>query len=167
VAELKPNMTEPVVTMLAATSIGTAEIYRQVETIREVMDSLVVGQDWDGDMRIVLFAKLGEGIELAEGLVTRIKTTIRQNCTPRHVRAKIIAVEDIPYTISGKKVELAVRKVIHGQEVKNRDALANPEALDLYIDLPDLKSWNSLLGFIVSAELDFWPLPCTGAPSQV
>ncbi len=120
--------------------IGTAEIYRQVEMIPEVIDSLVVGQDWDSDMRIILFVKLREGIELTEELVTKIKTTIRQNCSPRHVPAKVIAVEDIPYTISGKKVELAVRKVIHGQDVKNRDALANPESLDLYADLLELKS---------------------------
>jgi acetoacetyl-CoA synthetase len=118
--------------------IGTAEIYRQVELIPEVLDSLVVGQDWDNDVRIILFVKLREGVELSEDLVKRIKTTIRQNASPRHVPAKIIAVEDIPYTISGKKVELAVRKVIHGQEVKNKDALANPESLDLYMDLPEL-----------------------------
>jgi acetoacetyl-CoA synthetase len=120
--------------------IGTAEIYRQVELIPEVMDSLVVGQDWDNDVRIVLFLKLREGVQLTDELVKRIKTTIRQNATPRHVPAKVIAVDDIPYTISGKKVELAVRKAIHGQEVKNRDALANPEALDLYLDLADLQT---------------------------
>ncbi len=120
--------------------IGTAEIYRPVEMIPEVMDSLVVGQDWDNDMRIILFVKLRERAELTEELVGRIKTTIRQNSTPRHVPAKIIAVGDIPYTISGKKVELAVRKVIHGLEVKNKDALANAESLDLYADLPELRS---------------------------
>jgi len=102
--------------------IGTAEIYRQVEMIPEVLDSLVVGQDWDSDMRIILFVKLRERLQLTEELVTKIKTTIRQNCSPRHVPAKVVAVEDIPYTISGKKVELAVRKVIHGQDVKNRDS---------------------------------------------
>jgi acetoacetyl-CoA synthetase len=118
--------------------IGTAEIYRQVELIPEVLDSLVVGQDWDNDVRIILFVKLREGVELSEDLVKRIKATIRQNASPRHVPAKIIAVEAIPYTISGKKVELAVRKIIHGQEVKNKDALANPESLDLYVDLPEL-----------------------------
>jgi acetoacetyl-CoA synthetase len=120
--------------------IGTAEIYRQVENIPEVMDSLVVAQDWDDDVRIVLFVKLREDVKLTDGLVDRIKTTIRQNCTPRHVPAKILAVEDIPYTISGKKVELAVRNVIHGLNVKNKDALANPEALDCYVDLPELKT---------------------------
>ena len=118
--------------------IGTAEIYRQVETIPEVLDSLVVGQDWDNDVRVILFVKLRDGCALDEALVNRIKTAIRTNTTPRHVPAKIIAVPDIPYTISGKKVELAVRKVIHNQEVKNKDALANPEALEYYKNLPDL-----------------------------
>ncbi len=120
--------------------IGTAEIYRQVENIPEILDSLVVGQDWDNDVRVVLFVNLREDSQLTEELITRIKTTIRKNCTPRHVPAKIIGVKDIPYTISGKKVELAVRNVIHSQEVKNKDALANPEALDYYVDLPELKS---------------------------
>ena len=120
--------------------IGTAEIYRQVETIPEVLDSLVVGQDWDNDVRVILFVKLREGCTLDEALINRIKTAIRVNTTPRHVPAKIIAVPDIPYTISGKKVELAVRKVIHNQEVKNKDALANPEALEYYRDLPELAS---------------------------
>lgn len=120
--------------------IGTAEIYRQVENIPEVLDSLVVGQDWDNDVRVILFVKLREGHELTDELLKRIKTTIRQNTTPRHVPAKVISVADIPYTISGKKVELAVRKVIHDQAVKNKDALANPEALDLYKELPELAS---------------------------
>ena len=119
--------------------IGTAEIYRQVESIPEIVDSLVVGQDWDGDVRIVLFVKLREDIELTSQLVDRIKTTIRENCTPRHVPAKCLEVADIPYTISGKKVELAVHNILHGREVKNKDALANPEALDCYVDLPELK----------------------------
>jgi acetoacetyl-CoA synthetase len=119
--------------------IGTAEIYRQVELIPEVLDSLVVGQDWDNDVRIILFVKLRDGQQLTEDLVKKIKATIRQNASPRHVPAKIIEVDDIPYTISGKKVELAVRKVIHGQEVKNKDALANPGSLELYADLPELK----------------------------
>ncbi|MEJ5347361.1 MAG: acetoacetate--CoA ligase [Desulfosoma sp.] len=120
--------------------IGTAEIYRQVETIPEVLDSLVVGQDWDNDVRVILFVKLRDGCTLDEDLINRIKTAIRINTTPRHVPAKIIAVPDIPYTISGKKVELAVRKVIHNQEVKNKDALANPEALEYYKNLPELAS---------------------------
>jgi acetoacetyl-CoA synthetase len=119
--------------------IGTAEIYRQVESIPEIVDSLVVGQNWDDDVRIVLFVKLREDVELTDQLVDRIKTTIRKNCTPRHVPAKCIEVADIPYTISGKKVELAVQNVLHGREVKNKDALANPEALDNYQDLPELE----------------------------
>ncbi|MBF0552714.1 MAG: acetoacetate--CoA ligase, partial [Deltaproteobacteria bacterium] len=118
--------------------IGTAEIYRQVETIPEVLDSLVIGQDWDNDVRVILFIKLRQGCELNEELLKRIKNTIRNNATPRHVPAKIIAIADIPYTLSGKKVELAVRHVIHGREVKNRSALANPEAVDLYHGLREL-----------------------------
>jgi acetoacetyl-CoA synthetase len=120
--------------------IGTAEIYRQVETIPEVLDSLVVGQDWDNDVRVILFVKLREGYQLTDELINRIKKAIRENTTPRHVPAKIIAVPDIPYTISGKKVELAVRKVIHNQEVKNKDALANPESLDYFKDIPELQN---------------------------
>jgi acetoacetyl-CoA synthetase len=120
--------------------IGTAEIYRQVENIPEILDSLVIGQDWDNDVRVILFVKLKEGCQLTEELGKRIKTTIRESTTPRHVPAKIITVADIPCTISGKKVELAVRNVIHNQEVKNKDALANPEALDYFKDLPELKS---------------------------
>jgi acetoacetyl-CoA synthetase len=119
--------------------IGTAEIYRQVEAIDEILDSLVVGQNWDNDVRVILFVKLREGVELTEELKKKIKKTIRENATPRHVPAKIIAVADIPYTISGKKVELAVKKVIHGEPVVNRDALANPESLDLYKNLKELQ----------------------------
>jgi acetoacetyl-CoA synthetase len=119
--------------------IGTADIYRQVETLPEVADSIVVGQDWDNDVRIILFVKLAPGVEWTEDLVKKIKTTIRTNTTPRHVPAKIIAVRDIPYTINMKKVELAVRNVIHGKPVLNKDALANPEALELYQDLPELR----------------------------
>jgi acetoacetyl-CoA synthetase len=120
--------------------IGTAEIYRQVENIPEVLDSLVVGQDWESDVRVVLFVKLKQGRALTGELVERIKAAIRRNATPRHVPAKVLEVPDIPYTISGKKVELAVHKVIHQQEVKNRDALANPESLDYFLDLPELRS---------------------------
>jgi len=120
--------------------IGTAEIYRQVESIPEIVDSLVVGQDWDDDVRIVLFVKLREDVTLTDQLVDRIKATIRTNCTPRHLPAKCIEVDDIPYTISGKKVELAVQNIVHGREVKNKDALANPEALECYVDLPELKT---------------------------
>ncbi len=118
--------------------IGTAEIYRQVEPLDDIEDSLVVGQTWEDDVRVILFVKLRSGRELSKDLVKTIKRNIKQNCTPRHVPAKIIAVGDIPYTISGKKVELAVRNLIHGRAVKNRDALKNPEALDLYQDLPEL-----------------------------
>ncbi|MEJ2047383.1 MAG: acetoacetate--CoA ligase, partial [Dehalococcoidia bacterium] len=124
----------------AGVRIGTAEIYRQVETLDEVTDSVVVGQDWQGDVRIVLFVKLAEGITLTEDLVNKIKTTIRKNATPRHVPAKIIAVSDIPYTRSGKKVEKAVRNVIHHEPVPNIDALANPESLKLYENLKELRS---------------------------
>jgi acetoacetyl-CoA synthetase len=120
--------------------IGTAEIYRQVEALNEVMDSIVVGQDWQGDMRIILFVKLAEGTKLTDELAGKIKTTIRKNATPRHVPAKIIAVADIPYTISGKKVEIAVRNVVHHEPVPNIDALANPESLKLYQDLEELES---------------------------
>ncbi|MBW1982505.1 MAG: acetoacetate--CoA ligase [Deltaproteobacteria bacterium] len=119
--------------------IGTAEIYRQVETFPEIIDSLVVGQQWQDDVRIVLFVKLRPETELSDELRQKISSTIRSNCTPRHVPAKIISVPDIPYTINGKKVELAVRKIIHGEEVKNRDALANPEVLDFYAGLPELQ----------------------------
>lgn len=118
--------------------IGTAEIYRQVETIPEILDSLVVGQDWENDVRVVLFVKLRDGQGLDDHLLKRIRETIRRNATPRHVPAKIVAVEEIPYTLSGKKVELAVRNVLHGKEVRNLSALANPQALDHYKDLRDL-----------------------------
>lgn len=120
--------------------IGTAEIYRQVETFPEIADSIVVGQKWEDDERIILFVKLAEGGELTQELQNKIRKSIRENASPRHVPAKIIAVEDIPYTINMKKVELAVRNVIHGEPVLNKDALANPEALDLYKDIPELKS---------------------------
>ena len=110
--------------------IGTAEIYRQVESLDEVVESLVIGQDWDGDVRVVLFVKLREGLALDDALVARIKKRIRDNTTPRHVPAKVLQVGDIPRTKSGKIVELAVRNVVHGQPVKNVEALANPEALE-------------------------------------
>jgi acetoacetyl-CoA synthetase len=120
--------------------IGTAEIYRQVDGLDEVTDSLVVGQDWEGDVRVILFVILREGVALDDALIKKIKTTIRANTTPRHVPAMVLPIADIPYTISGKKVELAVRKVIHRQAVHNQDALKNPESLDLYVDLDALKS---------------------------
>ncbi|MEM1404919.1 MAG: acetoacetate--CoA ligase [Pseudomonadota bacterium] len=115
--------------------IGTAEIYRQVERIQEVLDSIVIGQQWKDDVRVVLFVVLREGLELTAELEKAIRQTIRENTTPRHVPAKIVQVADIPRTISGKIVELAVRNVVHGDPVKNTDALANPEALALYKDL--------------------------------
>jgi acetoacetyl-CoA synthetase len=120
--------------------IGTAEIYRQVEELDEVQESIVVGQDWDNDVRVVLFVVLKAGVELDKDLSDRIKARIRQGTTPRHVPAKIIAVKDIPRTKSGKITELAVREVIHGREVSNREALANPEALELYRGLRELSA---------------------------
>ena len=118
--------------------IGTAEIYRVIETLEEVADSIVVGQDRDGDVRVILFVKLAQGNRLTEELSKKIKTAIRSGTTPRHVPAIIVPIADIPYTISGKKVEMAVHKMIHGKPVLNRDALGNPEALELYRDLPEL-----------------------------
>lgn len=119
--------------------IGTAEIYRQVEQLDEVVEALVVGQDWDNDVRVVLFVRLREKVVLDESLIDRIKKHIRQNATPRHVPAVVLQVADIPRTKSGKIVELAVRHIIHGREVKNKDALANPEALTLYENLAQLQ----------------------------
>jgi acetoacetyl-CoA synthetase len=110
--------------------IGTAEIYRQVERLPEVVESLVIGQDWDHDTRVVLFVKLQEGLTLDDTLVDEIKRRIRDNTTPRHVPARVLQVADIPRTKSGKIVELAVRNVVHGEPVKNVEALANPEALE-------------------------------------
>ncbi|MEJ1248120.1 acetoacetate--CoA ligase [Denitratimonas tolerans] len=118
--------------------IGTAEIYRQVEQLPEILESICIGQDWQGDVRVVLFVRLREGIVLDDALRERIRRQIRANTTPRHVPAKIVQVADIPRTISGKIVELAVRNVVHGRAVKNTDALANPQALALYRDLPEL-----------------------------
>ena len=120
--------------------IGTAEIYRQVEQVPEVIESLVIGQNWQNDVRVVLFVKLREGLVLDDALAKRIAKQIRENATPRHVPAKMIQVADIPRTKSGKIVELAVRDVVHGRPVKNVEALANPEALALYKNLPQLKS---------------------------
>ncbi len=120
--------------------IGTAEIYRQVEKLEEVEESIVIGQDWEDDVRVVLFVKLRPGIILDEDLTARIRTQIRNGCTPRHVPAKVVQVADIPRTKSGKIVELAVRDVVHGRQVKNKEALANPEALDLYQGLPELRA---------------------------
>jgi acetoacetyl-CoA synthetase len=120
--------------------IGTAEIYRQVEQIPEVLESVCVGQSWDDDVRVVLFVVLRPGIALDEALAQRIRASIRANASPRHVPAKILQVTDIPRTRSGKIAELAVRELIHGRPVKNTEALANPEALELYRELPELES---------------------------
>jgi acetoacetyl-CoA synthetase len=120
--------------------IGTAEIYRQVESLDEVVESICIGQDWDDDVRVVLFVRLRDGLVLDEDLQTRIRKVIRENATPRHVPARIVQVSDIPRTISGKIVELAVRNVVHNRPVKNTDALANPEALELFKNLPELQS---------------------------
>jgi acetoacetyl-CoA synthetase len=120
--------------------IGTAEIYRQVERLPEIQESIAVGQEWEGDVRVVLFVRLRPGAQLDDTLAKRIRDTIRANTTPRHVPARIIAVPDIPRTISGKIVELAVRNVIHGRAVRNTDALANPDALEHFRNLPELAS---------------------------
>ena len=119
--------------------IGTSEIYRQVEQLDEIADSVVIGQDWHNDVRVVLFVKMDEGFELNDDIRNKIKATIRTNASPRHVPAKIIAVPDVPYTLNMKKVELAVKKVVQGQPVLNKDALGNPEALDYYADIPELQ----------------------------
>jgi acetoacetyl-CoA synthetase len=120
--------------------IGTAEIYRQVEQLPEVLESLVVGQEWDGDVRIVLFVRLYDGHTLDEALVQRIRKRIRDFASPHHVPRKILQVSDIPKTISGKITELAVRDVIHGRRVVNADAMANPQALELFRELEELKT---------------------------
>jgi acetoacetyl-CoA synthetase len=119
--------------------IGTAEIYRQVEQLEEIADSLVVGQDWKNDIRVILFVQMAEGCDLTDDLRNKIKKTIRANASPRHVPAKILAVPEILYTLNMKKVELAVKKAIQGQEVKNKDALKNPEILDFYANLKELQ----------------------------
>jgi acetoacetyl-CoA synthetase len=118
--------------------IGTAEIYAQVEQIAEILEALAIGQDWEGDVRVVLFVRLREGAVLDDALQAQIRTKVRTGASPRHVPARIVAVKDIPRTKSGKITELAVRDVVHGRQVKNKEALANPEALDLYVDIPAL-----------------------------
>jgi acetoacetyl-CoA synthetase len=118
--------------------IGTAEIYRQVEQLPEVLESVVVGQDWANDVRVVLFVRLRDGLELDDALRDRIRRQIRANTTPRHVPAVILQVPEVPRTISGKVVELAVRETIHGRPVKNTDALANPAALEHFRNRPEL-----------------------------
>ena len=119
--------------------IGTAEIYRQVESLAEVKDSIVVGQRWENDVRVILFVVLKEGLTLDEPLVKKIRETIRKGTTPRHVPAKILQVKEIPYTVSGKKVEMAVANVIHNEPVKNKEALVNPLALEGYKDRRELR----------------------------
>jgi acetoacetyl-CoA synthetase len=119
--------------------IGTAEIYRQVERLDEVVEALVIGQDWGGDVRVVLFVRLRDGLTLDDTLIARIKGEIRRNASPRHVPARIVQVSDIPRTRSGKIVELAVRDVVHGRPVKNLEALANPEALEQFRERAELR----------------------------
>jgi len=123
--------------------IATAEIYRQVEQLDEVVESLVIGQSWPpggiGDVRVVLFVKLRDGLVLEDALVAKIKERIRANTTPRHVPAKVLQVADIPRTKSNKIVELAVRNVVHGEPVRNLEALANPEALEHFRNRPELR----------------------------
>jgi acetoacetyl-CoA synthetase len=123
----------------AGVRIGTAEIYAQVEQIPEVVEAICIGQDWEHDVRVVLFVRLREGVTLDEALKERIRRQIRTGASPRHVPAKIIEVADIPRTRSGKITEIAVRDMVHGRPVKNTEALANPEALALYEDLAELK----------------------------
>jgi len=121
--------------------IGTAEIYRQVELLPEVAESLAIGQEWDGDTRIVLFVVLAaEHSELTEAMVVTIKQRLRSQCSPRHVPAKIVAVADLPRTRSGKLAELTVADVVHNRPVRNVAALANPTTLDLFKDIEDLQS---------------------------
>ena len=118
--------------------IGTAEIYAQVERIPDVAEALAIGQDWDNDVRVVLFVRLAAGKVLDDKLVALIKKQVREGASPRHVPAKIIAVADIPRTKSGKITELAVREIVHGRTVKNQEALANPEALELFRNIAEL-----------------------------
>ncbi|TIT98799.1 MAG: acetoacetate--CoA ligase, partial [Mesorhizobium sp.] len=118
--------------------IGTAEIYNQVEQMPEILEALCIGQDFDNDVRVVLFVRLAAGVRLDEDLEKRIRARIRTGASPRHVPAKIVAVTDIPRTKSGKITELAVRDVVHGRAIKNMEALANPEALELFRNLPQL-----------------------------
>ena len=120
--------------------IGTAEIYRQVDKVDAVLESIVIGQEWDNDVRVVLFVKMREGRELTDDLIKEIKSTIRTECTPRHVPAKILEVADIPRTKSGKIVEISVRDVVHGRNIKNKESLANAEALEFFKNREELLS---------------------------
>ncbi|MBW2220803.1 MAG: acetoacetate--CoA ligase, partial [Deltaproteobacteria bacterium] len=119
--------------------IGTAEIYRQIEQIEEIADSVVIGQPWKNDVRVILFVKMEPGNELDDELKSKIVNAIRQNASPRHVPAKILSVPDIPYTLNMKKVELAILKTIENKPVLNKDALMNPEALDYYAGVKELE----------------------------
>jgi acetoacetyl-CoA synthetase len=118
--------------------IGTAEIYNQIDRLGEIVESVCIGQAWDNDVRTVLFVRLAAGVTLDDPLRAKIRRTIKDGLSPRHVPARIVAVADIPRTKSGKISELAVRNVVHGQEVGNHEALANPEALQLFAGLPEL-----------------------------
>ena len=120
--------------------IGTAEIYNQVEKLDEILEAICIGQQWDDDVRVVLFVRMAEGVILDEALEKKIKTAIRTGASPRHVPARIVAVDDIPRTKSGKITELAVRDIVHGRAVKNQEALANPEALKLFENIASLQS---------------------------
>jgi acetoacetyl-CoA synthetase len=120
--------------------IGTAEIYRQLDQVEEINDSLVVGQNWENDIRVVLFVTLADGYKLTDSLKNKIKTTIKKNASPRHVPKLIIDVPDIPYTLNMKKVEIAVKKVIEGKPVLNKDSLKNPESLDYFATIKELKN---------------------------
>ena len=126
--------------------IGTAEIYRIVESLDEVVDSLVVGQNWNNDVKIILFVVLKNDIKLNNDLVEKIKTKIRPNATPRHIPAIIHQITEVPHTISGKKVELAVTRILNGENVDNKEALANPESLE-----------NFIISFISSSDALFNP----------
>ncbi|NNL41894.1 MAG: acetoacetate--CoA ligase, partial [Desulfobacterales bacterium] len=119
--------------------IGTADIYRLVEQMDEIEDSVVIGQNWNNDIRVILFVKLATGFEMTEALKGKIKSMLRTNASPRHVPAKILSVPAIPYTLNMKKVELAVKKIIEGKPVLNKDALSNPEALDYYADIKEIQ----------------------------
>lgn len=128
------------VLMPSGVRIGTAEIYNQVDKIEEIEDSLAIGQDWEGDQRIILFVKLAPGYQLTDDLKTSVRKILRVGASPRHIPAKIIEVPDIPYTLNMKKVESAVTNLIHGKPVLNRDALVNPKSLDYFENLEELKT---------------------------
>ena len=118
--------------------IGTSDLYRVVNSIDIIEDSLVIGQEWEGDQRIILFVLMADDLPLDKDLIDQIKYQIKDSCSQRHIKSKIIKVKGIPYTINGKKVEIAVMKIIEGRPVTNIDALSNPEALDQYKNIPEL-----------------------------